>query len=76
MLTTCKHSLALIQREEIASRGGQAQSAVVDVTCDEDMATALQVHLRKFKSLEIVCLNAGIMELGMFPMLYLHGVAD
>ena len=61
---------AMVQAEEIASRGGEAQPAAVDVIKDEAVASALQQHIDKYQSLDIVCLNAGVMEPGR-PSVYL-----
>ena len=58
-------SKRVLQAEEIASRGGKAQPAAVDVADDKAVADALERHLDEYQSLDIVCLNAGIMEPGM-----------
>lgn len=44
--------------------GKEAQAASVNVADDQALGRAFQQHLDKFQSLDIVCLNAGVLEKG------------
>jgi len=50
--------------EELVSRGGEAQAVQVDVTDNAAQQRAFDQHLELFSSLDVVCLNAGILENG------------
>ncbi len=52
------------QAREIASNGGDAQAIQVDVTDNAAQQRAFDQHLKRFSTLDIVCLNAGILEKG------------
>lgn len=59
-----------LQAKEINGRGGEARPAVVDVTVDEAVAEAFQQHLDAYGKLQIVCLNAGVLERGTALEIY------
>lgn len=50
--------------KEITAKGGRAQCFPCDVGSDAELASAFNEHIRAFQSLDLVCLNAGIMEYG------------
>lgn len=52
--------------KDIIAGGGQARSIRCDVGSDAEQEAAFEAHIEAFHSLDVVCLNAGIMEVGNF----------
>ena len=58
-----------VQADEVVACGGKAQAVQGDVTDNAAQERAFERHLERFQSMDIVCLNAGILEKGRLPFL-------